>query len=94
MTQNANGEGSIPWRRDGKASGYKGALSYKDEAGKTKRYVCYGPTRTAVRDKLDQARQRLTAGAPPRDATRNCASWLAHWRATTLAVSDRKESTR
>lgn len=95
MTRNANGEGSIyPWRRDGKASGYKGALSYRDEHGATKRYVAYGPTRTAVRDKLDKARERLSAGAPPRDATRSVASWLAHWRATTLAVSDRKESTR
>ena len=29
-----------------------------------------------------------------KDATRTVGDWLAHWRATTLAASDRKESTR
>jgi integrase len=47
-----------------------------------------------VRDKLDKARERLNAGAPPKDATNTVGDWLKHWRATTLAVSDRKESTR
>ena len=93
--RNANGEGSIyQWKRDGKPDGYKGALSYKDENGDTKRYVAYGHTRQQVRDKLDAARDRLKAGAPVKDANRTVADWLAHWRATTLAVSDRKESTR
>jgi integrase len=36
----------------------------------------------------------LTAGAPVKDAKRTVGDWLAHWRATSLAVSDRKESTR
>jgi integrase len=93
--RNANGEGSIyQWKRDGKPDGYKGALSYRDEDGNTKRYVAYGRTRQQVRDKLDAARDRLKAGAPVKDANRSVADWLAHWRATTLAVSDRKESTR
>ena len=93
--RNANGEGSIyQWKRDGKPDGYKGAVSYKDENGDTKRYVAYGRTRQQVRDKLDAARDRLKAGAPVKDANRSVADWLAHWRATTLAVSDRKESTR
>ena len=47
-----------------------------------------------VRDKLRTARERLDAGAPVRDASRTVADWLAQWRATTLAVSDRKPSTR
>jgi integrase len=93
--RNANGEGSIyQWKRDGKTDGYKGALSYKDENGDTKRYVACGRTRQQVRDKLDAARDRLKVGAPVKDAHRTVADWLAHWRATTLAVSDRKESTR
>ncbi len=93
--RNANGEGSIyQWKRDGKPDGYKGAISYKDEHGNTKRYVAYGRTRQQVRDKLDTARDRLKVGAPVKDANRSVADWLAHWRATTLAVSDRKESTR
>ena len=37
MSKNANGEGSIyKWVKDGKPSGYKGALSYKDENDVTK----------------------------------------------------------
>jgi integrase len=43
---------------------------------------------------LDKARERLNAGAPVKDANRTVGDWLAHWRATSLAVSDRKESTR
>ena len=64
------------------AAGYKGALSYKDENGKTKRYVAYGRTRKDVRDKLDKARERLTAGAPVQDAKQTVGDWLAHWRVT------------
>jgi site-specific recombinase XerC len=47
-----------------------------------------------VREKLNQARDRLNAGAPVRDATRSVGDWLAHWRVASLAVSDRKESTQ
>jgi integrase len=95
MARNSNGEGSIyQWKRNGKPAGYKGAISYSDENGKTKRYVAYGRTRQDVRTKLDKARERLTAGAPVKDAKRTVGDWLAHWRATSLAVSDRKESTR
>jgi len=47
-----------------------------------------------VRDKLKTARERFGAEGPVKDATRTVGDWLAHWRATTLAVSDRKESTR
>ncbi|MCW2653342.1 MAG: hypothetical protein QOE41_3255 [Mycobacterium sp.] len=40
MSKNANGEGSIyKWVQNGKPAGYKGAMSYKDENGRTKRYV-------------------------------------------------------
>jgi hypothetical protein len=93
--RNANGEGSIyQWKRNGKPDGYKGAISYKDNDGKTKRYVAYGPARQQVRAKLDKARERLTAGAPVRDAKQTVGDWLAHWRATILAASDRSDSTR
>jgi integrase len=95
MSRNANGEGSIyPWKKNGKPAGYKGALSYKDENGDTKRYVAYGRTRKDVKDKLDKARERLNTGAPVRDAKQTVGDWLAHWRVTGLAASDRKESTR
>lgn len=95
MSKNANGEGSVYKRtRDGKVIGYAGALSYPDETGRTKRHTVYGRTRAEVRDKLKAARDRLDAGAPVKDASRTVGEWMRQWRETTLAVSDRKESTR
>lgn len=95
MSRNANGEGSIyAWKKNGKPSGYKGAISYTADDGTTKRYVAYGRTRKDVRDKLDKARERLGEGAPVRDAKQTVGAWLAHWRATALAASDRKDSTK
>jgi integrase len=43
---------------------------------------------------LKDARDRLDADSPPTDATRSVGDWLSHWRATTLAASDRKPATR
>lgn len=95
MPKNANGEGSIYKRmRDGKLIRYEGAVTYTGDDGKTKRHTVYGRTRADVRDKLKKARERLDAGAPVRDATRTVADWMAQWRTTTLAVSDRKPATR
>jgi hypothetical protein len=58
------------------------------------RIDAYGRTRKEVRDKVDKTRERLATGAPVRDSKQTVGEWLAHWRATTLAASDRKESTR
>lgn len=87
-----NGEGSIAQRPGGT---WQGRLSYVDPlTGQRKRVSVDGPTAAAVRAKMKQTRERLEAGGPPKDATRTVGDWLAHWRATTLAVSDRKESTK
>ncbi len=95
MSKNANGEGSIyPWKKNGKRAGYKGAISYRDEYGAAKRYVAYGRTRKEVRGKLDKARQRLDEGAPVKDSKQAVGEWLTYWRATGLAASNRKESTK
>jgi integrase len=92
---NANGEGSIYKRmRNGRHTGYIGAVSYTDDTGQSNRHVVYGKTRREVRDKMKQVRDRLDDGATVKDSKRSLADWLAHWRATTLAASDRKESTR
>lgn len=92
---NANGEGSIYKRmRDGKLVRYEGAISYEGDDGRTKRHTVYGRTRADVRDKLDKARRRLESGGPVKDSTRTLADWMTHWRATTLAASDRKSSTK
>ena len=95
MSRNANGEGTIcDWMVDGKKRGYRGALSYCDEHGAAKRFYCYGRTRAEVKDKLDQARKRVTTGGPVKDAKLTVGEWMAQWRESGLAVSDRKESTR
>jgi integrase len=80
--------------RAGRHVGYTGAVSYTDDDGRPKRHTVYGKTRADVREKLNKARDRLDAGAAVKDSKRTLADWLAHWRATTLAASDRKESTR
>jgi len=95
MSKNANGEGSIyRWTRNGKPSGYRGALSYTDTDGRKRRFLAYGRTRAEVRDKLDKARARLHAGAPVKDAKQTVGDWLAHWRGSGLAASDRRPTTR
>ncbi len=95
MAKNSNGEGSIYRRmRDGKLVRYEGAITYLGEDGKTKRHTVYGRTRAGVRNKLKTARERLEAGSPVRDSNQTVGAWLARWRVTTLAVSDRKPSTR
>jgi integrase len=92
MTRRANGEGSVRQRANGT---WEARLSFTDtETGRVERVSFYASTAKGVRAKMNAARGRLEAGAPVKDATRTVADWLTHWRATTLAVSDRKESTR
>ena len=93
---NANGEGSIyKCMRDGKQTGYIGAVSYTDDdSGRPKRHMVYGKTRREVADKMKAVRDRLDAGASVKDSRRTLADWMAHWRSTTLAASDRKASTK
>ena len=87
-----NGEGTITQRPGGT---WQARLSYIDPVtGQRKRVSVDGPTAAAVRTKMKETRERLEAGAPPRDAKQTVSDWMNRWRATTLAVSDRKESTR
>jgi integrase len=89
----ANGEGGVYQRA---AGGWEGKLSYIDAAtGKRRRVSVYGKTRRAAVAALDDARKRVVDGGPPRDSNAvTVAGWLARWRETTLAVSDRKPATR
>ncbi|OBI18363.1 hypothetical protein A5713_18050 [Mycobacterium sp. E2497] len=43
---------------------------------------------------LAKVRDRIQEGQPPKDSSITVAAWLAHWRATSLAASDRKPSTK
>lgn len=93
MSRRANGEGSIYKREsDGR---YVGALTFQDPVtAKSGRKVFYGKTRAEVRAKLREASDRLEDGQPVSDSKATVSQWLQQWTATTLAVSDRKESTR
>ncbi|WP_276205456.1 site-specific integrase [Mycobacterium marseillense] len=91
-TRRGNSEGTFYVRPDGRV---EGRLRYTDpQTGRRKRLSVYASNKTAARAKLKEAATRLDAGAPPKDADRTVGGWLTHWRATTLAASDRKESTR
>ncbi|WP_046321311.1 site-specific integrase [Mycobacterium sp. UM_Kg1] len=95
MGKRGNGEGSVYKRiKDGKVVRYEGAITYPGEDGRTKRHVVYGRTRADVNDKLRKVRERLEAGAPATDTKQTVGAWMAHWRTTTLAASDRKASTQ
>ena len=58
------------------------------------RHSVYGSTQAEANQKAKEARTRLDAGAPVRDATRTLADWLHEWRETFLKSSDRARSTK
>jgi integrase len=91
MARRANGEGSIYHRSDGR---WVAELSYEDENGIKKRRTVYGRTQAEARGKLKDARQRLEAGEPVKDATMTLADWLDQWVAKGLEASDRSRSTK
>lgn len=59
-----------------------------------RRHFVYGKTQAEAKAKADEARARLTAGAPVRDATRTLTDWLTEWRSTFLKASDRAQATK
>jgi hypothetical protein len=88
----ANSEGSVRRRRDGR---WEARLSYLDSAtGIRRRVSAYAATQKATLAELDKVQDRITEGQPPKDASRTVGDWLAHWRESTLAASDRKLSTK
>jgi hypothetical protein len=92
MGKRANGEGNVYQRANGT---WEARLTHVDpDTGQRKRRSFYGPTAASVRAKLKEARTRVNDGAPVVDAKQTVASWLAHWRATTLAAPSRAESTK
>jgi len=92
MGKRSNGEGNVYQRANGT---WEARMSYVDpDTGRRRRVSFYAKTSRAVRAEMKKARDRVDAGAPVKDASTTVADWLTHWRATTLAVSDRKETTR
>lgn len=92
MAKRANGQGTVYKRADGR---WEGRVSYTDpDTGKPRRQAVYGKTQRAALAEMKKIRDRLDAGQPARDASVTLAAFLARWRATTLAVSDRAATTR
>ncbi len=78
-------------RKDGL---YAGDLSYRLPDGTAKRHTVYGKSQKEVLAKVKEARKRLDDGAPVKDAKTSLSTYVEHWIATTLAASDRKDSTK
>lgn len=92
MAKRANGEGNVRQRPNGT---WEGRLSYVDPVTDERRSVSvYAPTAKACRDKLREARKRVEQGQPAKDAPDTMGSWLARWRDSSLAASDRKVTTK
>jgi integrase len=92
MSKRASGEGSIRQRPNGT---WEARITYVDPVtGQPRSQSLYAPTDEAVRDKLDDARDRIKAQAPVRDSSQQLADWITHWSATSLEASSRKQSTK
>jgi integrase len=92
MAKRAHGEGSVRRRANGT---WEARLSYVDAlSGRRRSVSLYAPTAEAVRDKLDEARDRIKEQAPVRDSSQRLADWIEHWSDTSLEASPRKGSTK
>lgn len=92
MSKRASGEGSIRQRPNGT---WEARISYLDPVtGRRRSHSVYAQTAEVVRDKLDEARDRIKTQAPVRDSSQRLAEWLAHWSETSLEASSRKRSTK
>lgn len=78
-------------RSDGR---YRQTVTYEAQDGSTKRHYVYDTTVKGVQDKAKEARDRLAAGAPVRDATRTVEDWVTEWLSTALTASDRSTATQ
>jgi integrase len=88
----ANGEGGV-YRRasDGR---WVGTLDLgRDANGKRRRHVVYGQLRRDVVAKLDEARRRLNADEPVKDARVTVAAFVEDWLRKALPASGRKAAT-
>lgn len=92
MSKRANGEGNVRQRADGR---WEGSVSYVDPlTDKRRRSYVYGASAAEARRELRKVRKRIEDGQPAKDAPDTVASWLARWRESSLAASDRKATTK
>ena len=82
-------------RRTRRSDGRYGVNIRLEGADGTRRSVYfYGRTQAEARGKANDALERVSVGAPVRDATRSLGDWLAQWRETFSLASDRAVSTK
>jgi integrase len=74
--RNANGEGTIYRRKDGR---YEGAAYFLTTSGKRKRVRVYGRTRAEVHGKLTEAKMQVQRGAAVPDRAWRLSDYLEHW---------------
>ena len=83
---------SIYRRADGR---WVGSLDLgRDAKGKRRRHVVYGQLRREVVAKLEDARSRLAADEPVRDARTTVASFINDWLEKALPASARRATTQ
>lgn len=92
MNRRPKGEGSIFQRPDGR---WVGRLTYEDPAtGLRKQTQVSASSKKAVSERLRALQDRVKTGAPPRDDKALFGAFAEQWVSTTLAVSNRRQSTK
>src|SRR6478609_7779758 len=92
MSTRAHGEGSIYQSADGR---WWAQMPFIDpKTGKRKLLRMPRKTKKEAREALDELRRRAAAGQPLRDSGATIAAWSLRWETTSLAVSERRETTR
>ncbi|MCB2175942.1 MAG: site-specific integrase [Actinomycetales bacterium] len=91
MAKRQNSEGTYSRRPNGT---WQARLGFTDEDGRRRRVSVYGATQAEARERLAEARARIAAGRPVRDARMTVAAWSDHWAANTLAASSRRPATK
>lgn len=85
--RNANGEGSIYKRKDGR---WEGAVSLITMSGRSKRLRVYGKTRKEVNEKLSAAKLQAHQGMLLPDKTWQLGDYLDHWLESIVRVNRRR----
>jgi integrase len=87
--RNANGEGSIYRRQDGR---YEGAIYLPTTAGTRKRFRCYGKTRDEVRSRLVAQQAQAQRGLPMPDQAWILGPYLDYWLRDVVRINRRPKT--
>ena len=91
-SRRGNNEGTSPRKRaDGR---WQVQIRHTDESGVSKRSAVYGRTAAEARTKAKVMLARLADGQPARDRNVTVATFTREWITSTLAASERKETTK